>query len=919
MKINFTLVLIVLLPARLWAGSQAYGEFVHEGDTVHVEFLGKSQWDYDVKRKDVNGETEIEVTLPEMSDEAIKKAKNWKGGQVSKVTLGTAAESGKTVLVFHIADKNIQAFDYLTDDPSRLILDFYTDEDVKVKAASTPKTESSDKALVNDATHKVATQLPQKRKPAATEFIKGAPLKAAGLKSNEKSESHKGIFDGSGPDLSRFSIKDYEIREEAKIASQRNIYINFPQLMPVRNDLNEILENPPIYEIIPTETDENKVARLLLTLFNKKRPAVFLKTLELFRKQFPKSKYDEIVDYMEADVFYDLWKKSKSNVEYEKASALYRDLIEKYPNSPLVERTLLLVANSHLEQGDSLGALMALQRFMRYRPNSKYYDGVRLKIADTYLALKKPEDSIKTFEEIISSPRTPKAATDSQYSLGDVHFRQGNYAKAVEAYDLAFKKYPMESKDHPNVFYNKAEALFWLGRHKESLDTHREFISKFPAHAYCGLAMARLGEIFEILGADEQRILGAFLEGHFRYRGSEGARISRARIISHRMKSMREKELNVALQELNEIRETSQLKEINEFITLMVSDGFYGRTEYDRAIEPLVKFYQENPTSPNLVVFKKRIVRAITERTKHLVDGGEEVKALREYAKYSDTWLKDDERVDIKFHLARANEKLSVYGEALAGYREILNKLYAAKGTDLEKVRSVFEFLPSTDTVNLRIASVAANKKDFLTAYDYIRKVDSPETLSPEEKIERTEVMAKIAESKSDYVSAIDQYKKLIDTWKGQPEHVAGIYLKLAKAQVQIKNLVAARDNLQKVINLSNDTQEVDKRVLADALHAQGDILLSLKKNDEALSVYSILLEKFENERSLESVRYRLGKLLFDKGDLKGAENYWKPLQEDKNNVWGKLANEQTKGKVFDDEYNKYINRIPAMERQKKP
>lgn len=909
MKKYIALVLLLFFSARLLASGQAYGEFTHESDTVHVEFLGKGQWDYDLSRKVIDGEVKVELTLPEMSDEAIRKAKNWKGGQVTKVTVGKAGTSGKTLLTFHVSDKNIQAFDYLTDDPPRLILDFYTDEEPQKKAAekvSTPITPT-----------KVATKLPGKRKPAATEFIKGK-FKEDALAEKELEFRH-GIFDGGDPDFTRFSIKDYEIREEAKIASQRNIYISFPQLRVERPHLKDLLNSPPLYEVVPQETDENKVARLLLTLFNKKRPAVFLKTLELFRKQFPKSKYSEIVDYMEADVYYDLWQKSKGNPEFEKAATLYRGLIEKYPDSPLVERTLLLLGYSYLEKGDSLGALMGLQRFLRYRPSSKYYDNVRLTIAEAYLTLKKPDDAINAYEEILAAPRSQKAAIDSQYSMGDVYFKQADYLKTIEAYNVATKKYPESAKDYPNAFYNKAESLFWLGRHKESLEGYRDFLRRFPAHQHCGFAMARLGELLEIFGADERRTLGAFLEGYFRNRGSEGAKISRARIISHRMKTMREKELASALKELNEIRDQSQLKEINEFITLMISDGFFGRAEHEKAIEPLIKFYQDNPTSPNLEVFKKRIVRAITERTKHLVETGNEVLALREFATYSDSWLKGDDRIDIKFHVARAHEKLSVDDEALSIYRGIVNKLYAIKGTDLEKERGVFESVPSTDSVNLRIANVAANKKDFGMAYDYIQKVKGIEALSPPEKVERTEIMAKIAESKSDYHSAIDQYKKLIDTWKGQPQQVAGIYLRLAKAQIHVKNLAAARDSLQKVINLAQDTQEVDKKVLADALQAQGDTLLSLKKNDEALTVYSLLLEKFESERSLEPVRYRLGKLLFDKGDLKGAENYWKPLQEDKTNVWGKLAKEQAKGKMFDDEYNRYINRIPAMEGRKKP
>lgn len=56
---------------------------------------------------------------------------------------------------------------------------------------------------------------------------------------------------------------------------------------------------------------KNKQARLLLTLFDKQRYSVFLKTQKWFKAKYPKSEYNEVIDFMTADVHFALWHQSK--------------------------------------------------------------------------------------------------------------------------------------------------------------------------------------------------------------------------------------------------------------------------------------------------------------------------------------------------------------------------------------------------------------------------------------------------------------------------------------------------------------------------------------------------------------------------------------------------------------------------------
>jgi hypothetical protein len=55
-----------------------------------------------------------------------------------------------------------------------------------------------------------------------------------------------------------------------------------------------------------------------------------------------------------------------------------------------------------------------------------------------------------------------------------------------------------------------------------------------------------------------------------------------------------------------------------------------------------------------------------------------------------------------------------------------------------------------------------------------------------------------------------------------------------------------------------------------------------------------------------------LGQVLYEDGDLKGAEAAWAELKPDKDNVWQRLASEKMQSAKWQNEYKKYLNRIPA-------
>jgi hypothetical protein len=65
--------------------------------------------------------------------------------------------------------------------------------------------------------------------------------------------------------------------------------------------------------------------------------------------------------------------------------------------------------------------------------------------------------------------------------------------------------------------------------------------------------------------------------------------------------------------------------------------------------------------------------------------------------------------------------------------------------------------------------------------------------------------------------------------------------------------------------------------------------------------------QKFDFDRE----KYQLGIYFASQDKMKEAEEIWSGIGE--KSYWKKMANESRDEKKWDDQYKKYINRIPAM------
>lgn len=927
-------------------GSGIRVEFSRIGDASHFEFEGTGSDRYKLERNDKG---EVVLRIPNLDEASMRRLREVADGQVKVLSIEPKSVDGNVEIRFQ-AGKDVDFFDYVSDQPKRLVVDFFPAQDaLKDAKPLAAANESEEKAKAKPSS---PAKAPQKREPAGGDFVivaKQGPTGATTLSAEPASlaeqiasrkDFERGIFDGGDPEFRRFTVKDYEIRESARLQSRAALRIPFPMLDLGFPKLGELQAAPPIYEILPKDTAENKEARLLLTLFKNQRQALFLSTAKDFLKKYPQSDYDEIVRYAMADTHYALWRqervyneenkiKSDSNLhdaDFEEAMGLYNNLVEKYPDSPMTTRTLLLVGYSYLDRGDSFGALKTFQRLVRLKPDSKYAGQVKISIARAFLSLNRWDDALKELTDVEQNAKSVKDRQEAGFRKGDVYFRRGDYQKAIAEYDRAIKAYPEATGRFPNAFYNLAESRFRLGQEKMAIDSFRQFLQKFPEHRHGGYAMTRLGELIETLvGADDSRVTGAFFESYFRFRSTPGADIARMRVLTARIpKMMKDRELKDALLEIDEIvKRDADLPFIQEFRVISVADAFNERKEYERATKDLIQFYKENTQSKHLPLIKGRIVRNLSDNIRSYVDRGDFIQGLRLYSRDQSGWLKGIRRADLPFYAAKAYEAAGVLGDSAEQYRETLARLES----QTPDTRDVFEAPISKESVRLRLAAVAAQNRDYAAAEAELKQIKDLAKLSEVEQSERAGLAADVAEARGQTDLArkfLADVIKAMATKDANVAVVAPLHLRVAKLALKSKDFKSAESAIETAISGIDKGLEAQGGPVADlekqkagALEVKAEVALARGKPKEAIQAFATLLElpvanADASRKGFDSVRYRMGKLQFEAGDLKSAETTWKGLAQDEKNLWRRLASEQMSGAKWRDEYKKYIERIPA-------
>lgn len=870
----------------------------NQGDTLSLELSGQSDWSYDLKRVVEKNQTKVLLTVKGSDKQNYDKIKNIKNPFITAVHVRPELVDGKKQIEFTLSSSEVETFDYLTDYPSKLIVDFYFNESVAAPIKKT-KEKKSNPQVATQKTNKL------KRSPADAEFF---TLKAqdGSIEGFGAVDLKGGLFNDSEERMSRFKIDLHAIKPSTASYELSEYYTQYPLLERPFGFWTTMKNNEPEYEIQPESSNENKQIRLLKKLYTKKRTLVLQKTTDWFARKYPNSKYLEMAYAMTADSLMELWQAEKKNEVFDLAQQYYNLLLTRYPRSVLGERTSLAQGMFELEKNNYL---VALRKFKSHIENPQYQEKKSKHYAElgmTYCMAKlnKINEAVKMTEEIENTSSDPQTQAEAAFRRGDYLMMNEKYLDAKNQYESAAKKYSSYQAFFPNGVFNKMEAEFQLRQSMESHASAVKFIQNFPQDEFAPYALTRLGEVLDIIGAPQEKAVGAYLETQFRYGDSPKTIVARLHLMSTRMKGMKDIELKQTIDKMNELTQKSDLAHINQFKTIMLSDGYARRKEFDKSIDTLVKYYQDFPNKKNSEQVTSRIRNNIYSYIQNLSENNKNRDVLKVYKQYADNWIRKQERPDTFYYLGKAYQSAGAYEEALKQYDLAEQKLL----TQRSPAAAVENNLPKIEEIYLVQAESFYEQNSLKKSENILDKIKNTEALTPAEQISRVHLASQLYERRGDYQTAIRYLSEIVRVWKDQPELVTDSAARLAQLWNKAESPQKGIDLLDQFLK-----QKLSAESTRKIYKTRSDIALAAHIPDAAISslVYIINAGKSSNENLAEE-KFHLGELYFQKGEIKKAENVWSSFAGNDDQFWSKLADEKMKSAQWQDEYKKYLKRIPA-------
>ncbi len=888
----------------------------HFNEVTHLEIPNIAAADYEIKKN----EDKLELKIDALSIEEQKKLSSYTDRYIKKIEIKKNTNLSKDIVTFYFNEKNIELFDYLTDAPSSLSIDLFSKDEADMNQAELELTRSQKlQKKVNKKIPEFDFSNPQ-RGLASAEFIKSighvtidgdtAPVKKDAENEKEREKKKREVNKDllkivrlakmDEQDLLRFDADRLNFSKDSLIEGNNKIYIKYPALISEHDFLKEILQKNVRYDFTksedPVSTDFFKINKL----FAKEDFKSFLKALIIFKKKHPQSKFDEMLAHMEAESYLKLYQAEGEKAFFDRSLKIYDAILIKYPDSPVSERTLLLIGYLRQKDKDYFNSARNFKLYVKRYPASPLKENVELLLAQTLIRLHQFEDSQALYMSLLNS-HSEDIRSIAQYELGDIYFEQKDYQKAKKAYLEALQKYPGNEKMYPNVYFNLGEAHFLLGDYKQCLNNLRQFIQLHPTHDHAAFAWTRMGEIFELSEVEEKIWRGYFNEAYFRFQNKTGGIIAHLNILYHQAIDAPKKKLEYIIDQIRNYENKINLPQSEEYLHFKISDIYYEEGEYEKSIQTLMNHFKSGLIPHHAEKFHKRIGRGLAANLRSLIDQNRLEEGVTVFDKTDDLWFKKSERFDYSFYKGELFRLSKNYAKAYAEYEKYITAYGAVK--DKENLEKTLR-LPFIDDVKIKMAECALQMNKLDLAKKEIKSVKIENMTLLKSKDSFYYQSALIANADENYAEAKANLLKLSSLHRDAISLLVDISLKLQKPN----EAIAVIDG-----HIENSVKDEKERFIF--LKRKLDILESSdnkKFQDFLPRFYSEFKEK---DYDFDREKYLLGKDLMGKNKEKEAKDVFSKISA--TSYWAKLASEAQADEQWNQKYKKYINRIPAMESAK--
>lgn len=917
LEIAIVIFLTITAPIRSAQGAEDF-EINHLNEVTHLEIPNITPADYVLKKS----KEKIELTVEGLSTSAHQKLTSYSDRFIRKIEITKSSSLSKDIVTFYLTDSNLELFDYLTDSPSTLSMDVFVKDDINEVDAEfemTQKLKKKPTSKPNDLATTLEKLKSTTRGPASAEFIKSIghvtitgdttdvkkQVMNEAEKVQKKKEANKDLLrimrlaKQDLDDILRFDTDKINFTKDSLIEGRNRIYLKYPVLLSQQNYIGDILEKNIRYEFKTSNdiaTQDFLKIRKLYTAGDYKN---FLKAQKIFLKKNPKSKYEEMVYHMEAEAYLALYKQENEKTFFDKSLKIYDSLLAKYPQSPVAERTLLLVAYLRLNNKSYFEAARNLKTYINNYPKSPLRENIEITLAQSLVRLHEYKDARAIYYNLFKSKASDVKA-NAYFEYGDVFFEEKDYEGAIKAYENALSMFPAEDKLHENIYFNLGETHFLVGNYKQSLNYLRKFISQHPQHDYASYAWTRMGEIFEMSEVDNKVWKGYFNEGHFRFQNKLGGAVAKINLLYHQALSSPDNKFTYIIDQITAYNNQIPLPQANEYISFKVSDAFFGKGNYTKSVQILIDHFKTGDVPYHVDKFHRRIGRGLAGQLRKNVADNKITDGFRLFDETDPLWFKKSERFDFSFYKAELFRLAHLCSKANVQYDKYLTDYAAVKNKE-ELDRS--QRLPYLPEVYLRKGQCLHSLAQYGTANETISKIDVG-GLTPSLRDEYHFLKAQLLAKNDKLEEALQNLQEL-----SKPN------LEAVLMQVELMSNSGKVESAIEWIDKYIEKNSVSENDRFSALRKK----LSLLENHNEKK-YSEFLVRFyaefkDKKFDFDREKYLLYKKLIDQNKTKEAEDVLSRISA--SSYWAKLAQETKANGTWSQKYQKYVDRIPAMQSDK--
>lgn len=867
---------------------------------------------------------------------------------INKIVLQENTER-KCSLSIKLKSSKLKFFHYVLKNPSQLAIDIWDEQPIEQQTTTTTTTSPTETSKTIE-TPKVTITTPalSKETPIKTETLTSLP------KETKKAMSSKKLQKPLGKESLKQAIISTseetiinEVIEETKpksliqkmLSENEKLYLEFA---PLKNDIRLPLEPPKQDEINGSEEDQ-KLYNIALNLFKRKKYALTLNSIKLFFNTFPNSKIIEEIAFLQANTYFMLGESLKSKNYFDKAISFYKEALRKYPASKYVPQTLIFIGVAYFTKGLFYEALGSFEVGSDKYPDNKYTLLMRLGAAEVYFKIKDYETAIARLEVLSTEYSDSRVARDAIYRLGDVYFEQKKFPEAADRYLTAMQVWPVDIDLYPNAIFNTAESYFWIGKYEESLSTYREFLKLFSKYLKKDLsiynfgsnALARIGEIMEILGASDEQAKKIYLETEFRFRGSYGARLATIRRITQDLRNTTDKKyLRNSYEEIDKIiKESKENPELVEFASIIKGEAQLDRKDYMLAIDTWEKHILKYPRTQYLERLKNHIVIALKKMVFDTLEANNPHKAIKLYQNNKSRYFTDENSYELMFALVPAYISLGLFDTAqsyLDTSTTTYKKLYSAAAAKERLLKTTKDI---SDIIKKSLIAMEKGNTSFKTDYaksdmSFVDDIKTNELKykKTRENIPRIDdaqaefLRARILKEKKDYSKAEAICREGIVKYPHEKETFASLlgeillltknwseaanYLNLSKSNqlTTLKELAYANTKAFKYEKAIEIYENILKQNLVDGLEKKkllfnvADLNYKAKNYEIAQGKLKKYIEEYPQDEKTDAALYKLGDSLNKLNNTEEALKVWENLSKKPSaGIYASMAEESTK------------------------